>query len=620
MRLRRQIAPLYALLCLSACSLAFTHRNVAPELLSLAAPAILLTVCFARTVSWKLRTKRREITPDVARAILRRTTIFASVISAAFVSWAIALDQYGGPYEHGHVAMFLSVTVLGCIFCLGYHPKAALFAYLIDVGAFFAYYTSIGSEVLVAIIVNLALAGGVVLMVLRESFEAFVNLEVSQRALERKSAEAHKLSEENALLAQTDALTGLPNRRYFFHQLEALLGQGDLPFAVGLIDLDGFKPVNDTYGHAQGDRLLRIIGERLKEHEDDSIVVTRLGGDEFGVIVKAGAGNALSVGQSLCALVRSPVQLEDAMVRVGCSMGISCHPEAGRNAHQLFDRADVALYHSKANRRGGCTLFSSDLADLDRSQRNTDSALQAADLDRELAVVYQPIFEAGTNSLVAVEALARWESPRLGPIKPDLLIAAAERAGLAQAATLTLFDKALAGAAKLPGHVGMAFNLSALDLANPETVSLLVERLNASPIHPSRITFELTEQFLIADLQAARKSLRSLKAAGVRLALDDFGTGFSSLSMLHQLPLDVVKVDRCFTARLHEEEGRNFVRGIRALAQTMSLKCVLEGIETETQLRVARATGFDYVQGYFLGTPGSIENITSITVAQPRAA
>ncbi|MCW1430741.1 putative bifunctional diguanylate cyclase/phosphodiesterase [Novosphingobium sp. JCM 18896] len=619
-KLQRQIAPLYSLLSLSAASLAFTHRHVAPTVLTLILPALLITACIGRIIRWLMVPTDRQITPAEARIILQRTLVMAGVFAVLFVAWAIALDQYGGPYEQGHVAMFVAVTVLGCVFCLGYHPHAAALVCAIVIGTFLAYCLSKGSEVIAAIAINIALVTGVILKVLRDSFAGFLNLELSQQALEQKRAEAQELSEENALLAQTDPLTGLPNRRFFFAELDRLLAEGDRSFTVALLDLDGFKPVNDTYGHAQGDQLLQIISQRLRQVSAGQMVVARLGGDEFGVLMKLDAQEAVVRGQQFCDIVKEPVPLPEATVVVGCSLGLATYPDAGQTAQGLFDCADFALYHAKEQRRGACVVFSSELEELIRSEQAVDSAFQAADLDRELSVVFQPIFATREIQLVGVEALARWESPQVGTVPPEQLIAAAERVGMARRTTLTLFDKALEGAARLPLDVRLTFNLSALDIADEVTVTSLLDRLARSGIAPQRIVFELTENSLITDLGTARLSLERLRNTGALLALDDFGTGFSSLSTLHELPFDILKIDRSFAARLNDHTGRRLVSAIRGLAETLSLQCVLEGIETEQQLVEATLAGFDYAQGYYLARPGRIEDVVESLEKHRRAA
>ncbi|MCW1431216.1 EAL domain-containing protein [Novosphingobium sp. JCM 18896] len=617
--LQRQIAPLYALLSVSAASLAYTHRDLAPTSLTIAVPAVLIAACMIRSVRWLFAAREPAPSRIEARAKLRRTIFLAAFIAVAFLAWALALDQYGGPDQHGHVSMFIAMTVVACIFCLGYLPMAAMLVCGIVIGAFLIYSFARGSEVGMVVAVNIALVTLVILKVLRDSFAAFLRLELSQRDLAHKQSEAEVLIETNVALARTDPLTGLPNRRFFHDELERRLATAQSSFAVALVDLDGFKPVNDTYGHAQGDSLLKVISERLRDFGSDC-TVARLGGDEFGILFNGDAGQAAKAGQRLCEIIKRPVPLTGATVVVGCSIGIAGYPQAAHNAQDLLDRADFALYHAKDHRRGGCVVFSSKLDGMIRSERAVESAFQIADLDRELAVAFQPVFSTRTHQVVAVEALARWTSPSIGVVSPERLIATSERAGMARRTTLKLFEKALAGAARLPAEIRLNFNLSAVDLADETTIAMILDELTLSPVDATRLVFEITENSLISDMTTTRRSLARLRAVGAKVALDDFGTGFSSLSSLHELPLDILKVDRSFAAQLADATGRRLVSAIRGLAETLSLRCVLEGIETEQQLVDATAAGFDYAQGYLLARPGSIEDVLETLRQLPKAA
>jgi diguanylate cyclase (GGDEF)-like protein len=488
------------------------------------------------------------------------------------------------------------------------------------IGTFLVYCLRDGGEERVATAINIALVGTVILKVLYDSFAAFIELERSQEALLHERRAAERLSDENFKLANTDALTGLPNRRQFFAELERLMTpreDGPAAFTMGVLDLDGFKPVNDTYGHSHGDRLLTAIGDRLRGTVSERIMVARLGGDEFGVIIRAPAGDATGEGQRLCDLVRQPVAIGDTTVSVGCSAGLAHFPDAGSDAHQLFDRADFALYRAKSQHRGGCIAFSPELEQMIRSGQVMEAALQAADLERELSLVFQPVFATAAVRIVAVEALARWHSPQLGAVRPDLFIPVAEQLGIARKMTRVLFDKAVTVLATLPEPIRMTFNLSPADLADPLTIDLLVGRLAASGLSPTRLVFEITENALITDIHAARTMLERLRATGARLALDDFGTGYSSLSTLHQLPFDIVKVDRSFAVRLADDVGRRLVAAIRGLARSLSLECVIEGIETEAQLIEATLSGFEYAQGFFLGRPVAVDELHRAVAAEP---
>lgn len=619
LRLRRQVPPLYGLVAVNAAILAYTHRSLAPSYLTLAIPIGLFFMCIVRMIGWLRPVAVEDIDVQVAQRRLRRTMWIAAIMSIAFISWAIALDQYGGVYEHGHFAIFIAVTVLGCVFCLGFLPTAAVLVCVIVLGTFLVYCFWSGREVLVAVAVNVTLVALVILKVLRDSYASFVDLELAQRDLNSERRQAQVLGEENARLAQTDALTGLPNRRFFFSTLESMLecGGDNGPFCVGLIDLDRFKPVNDTHGHVHGDRLLQLIGKRMMAQCPANAVVARLGGDEFGLIAKGGIAQAEAVTHALFAAIRQPARLGDVIVSVGCSAGLAVYPDVATSASSLFDRADFALYHAKNHKRGQCVRFSAELEDLIRSEQSLDSALQTADLQSELSLAFQPIVHIETLTPHGIECLARWNSPIVGTVTPEMLIASAERVGRARQVMLTLFDKALAALEALPESMGVTFNLSGHDVGDPEAINALLERIDAAGCDPRRLLFEITESSLIAEIDKARSALQRLRDTGVRIALDDFGTGYSSLSWLHQLPLDIIKVDRSFAARLEETKGRRLITAIRNLARALSLECVIEGIETESQLVSARIAGFTLAQGYFIAHPMPLEAILDMIEDDP---
>jgi len=428
--------------------------------------------------------------------------------------------------------------------------------------------------------------------------------------------QAQRLSDENRQLAHTDPLTGLPNRRFFFGALEALLiarqrdASGTVaPFCVGVLDLDRFKAINDTYGHVYGDRLLDAIGRRLSQHISGGVTIARLGGDEFGVLFDGPPEQAEPAIAALCAAIHVPVAIDGMEATLGCSAGIAVYPDAGSTAHALFDRSDYALYHAKAHQRGGCAVFSPDQEALIRVEQRVEAALQVACLERELEVHYQPIFDTRSMTISSVEALARWKSPTLGEIPPATFIAAAERMGIINRVTLILLERALEGLAALPDPVALSFNLSAQDIMSPSTMREIVRMIVATNIAPQRIVFEVTETSLVTDMASAREALQRLRSFGVRTALDDFGTGYSSLCSLHELPLDILKVDRTFVNGMATGPGRSMVSAIRNLAQSLSLDCTMEGIETESQLIEISLAGYRYAQGFLLGRPMPIDTL-----------
>jgi diguanylate cyclase (GGDEF)-like protein len=603
---KRQVPLLYALLVLNACAVSYTHRAFAPDWLTIGFNGLLALICGWRTIVWMLAKDASEITADAARAQLIRTIVLAGVLGAAFVAWSLTLDRYGGTMERGHIALFIAVTVIGCIFCLVHLPQAAMLVTATVTIPYLCYYLYQGNPVFTAMALNIALVTAVMIWVLLNSFAGFETLIRSKETLALKQRETERLGAENARLAYTDALTGLRNRRYFFAELDralALAKSSGGRIAVGVFDLDRFKPVNDTYGHVLGDRLLTLVGGRFAEAVSEGVILARLGGDEFGILLTRDVDDAQAIGQAICDRLSDTFTIEDHQIALGCSAGFAIYPDAGETVHELFDRSDYALYHVKSARRGECALFSIEHETLIRTARAVEIALQAADLDAELHVRYQPIVCTETMAVLGVEALGRWTSPVLGSVSPEQFITTAERVGLIETITLTLFAKALDDFAKMPAALGLSFNLSAFDIVSPKTVAALIAMVEAGPIDAKRITFELTETALMRDFDAAVRGIRSLRALGIRIALDDFGIGYSSLGYLRRLPLDKVKVDRSFTADIDETSGRTIVTAILGLCQTLELDCIVEGVETEAQLGKLQALGYRMAQGYFFAAP-----------------
>lgn len=604
--LKRQVPLLYALLVLNACAVGYTHYGFAPGWTTLGFLGVLIAICGWRIVAWLTAEKAETISVGAARSQLVRTTALAGILGAVFIAWSLLIDQYGGPDERGHVALFIAATVIGCIFCLVYLPQAAMLVTAVVTGPYLLYYLLRGDPVFVAMALNIALVTGVMVWVLLNSFDGFTAMIRSRTELGAKQAETERLNAENALLAHTDVLTGLPNRRYFFSRFEEALQNAKATgsqLAVGVFDLDHFKPVNDTYGHATGDRLLSEVGRRLAGMASDGVLLARLGGDEFGLLFTDDVGSIPATGQAICDMLAVPFFIDGQRVALGCSAGIAVYPEAGDSVHELFDRSDYALYHMKSTKRGGCALFSLEHETLIRSERAIEAALQSADLETELSVCYQPILCLQTSRILGIEALGRWTSPMIGAVPPDRFITTAERLGRIQALTLALFGKAVHELAQLPFELDLSFNLSAHDICAPDTLDKLTGLIRQAGVNPRRITFELTETALMRDFEAAVSGIEHLRQLGARVALDDFGTGYSSLGYLRRLPLDKVKVDRSFAINVEEASNRTILSAVVGLCRTLGLECVIEGVESEAQLNILIALGYQQAQGYYFAKP-----------------
>ncbi|MCB8838657.1 bifunctional diguanylate cyclase/phosphodiesterase [Aurantimonas sp. VKM B-3413] len=600
--LQRQVPLLYALLCVNAAAVAYTHHGLAPDWMTVGVPLVLVTVSVWRLVDWVLR-RNRPTGVASARAQLQLTILLAAVLSAGYCAWSLGLNSYGGAYEHAHVAVFIAVTVIGCIFCLLHLPQAALAVTLVVSVPSLAFYLSSGNSVLVAIGMNMFLVTCVMIQVVFNSFRSFAELIASR-------GETERLGRENLRLAHTDVLVGLPNRRHFLAELASRVEHGGDGFCVIVLDLDRFKPINDTHGHLVGDRLLEKVGDRLRDCVDGTVLVARLGGDEFGMLAEDDGKGALALAQRVCDVLSLPFDIDGLSVSIGASCGVAEFPGAGATAHQLFDHADYALYRSKLAARGTATLYSIDHETEIQSDRAVEAALRTADLESEMEIHLQPIVDGRTGRAFAVEALARWRSPTLGNVRPDIFICVAERTGLIQKLTPLLLAKALKLVERLPAGVKLSFNLSAHDVT-PAMMLILVSLVRKSGVDASRLIIELTETAVLADFEAARQSIDLLRALGVEIALDDFGTGYSSLSYLNRLAVNKVKIDRSFVGECGTVQGRNLLCSILALCSSVDLSCIVEGVEEADQLHILHGLGFRHFQGYYFGRPIPADDIVS---------
>lgn len=597
----RQIPVLYFILLTNTWMLAVSFFGTAPSLLSFYFPAALTIFCAFRLALWA-RSKHLRPTQENAFKALVRTNRLAVLLSIAFSLWSIALFPYGDAFGQAHIAFYMAITVIGCIFCL-MHLRSASLTVAIIVNVFFvAFFGFSGNATFEALAGNVALVTMAMLFILFVHYNQF-------KAMIAAREEAQSLIRENARLANIDPLTGLPNRRQFFKRLEqefARAQKANIKLAVGVIDLDGFKPVNDLYGHAAGDVLLLEVGRRLHEASGEGFHLARIGGDEFAVIALdfASEQDLLDGGDRMCEALRLPFFLPEATVQISGSIGFAIYPELATTAMSLFERADYALYRSKRQQRGGAVLFSKEDCQEILRDAEIEQSLYAADLEKELSVSYQPIVDIATNATLAFEALARWQSPLLGAMNPSDFIPAAERMGIINKVTRVLLEKALVTACQWPENIRLSFNLSAKDISTTEGTVRLVATILKSGFDPKRIDFEITETAVLGDFAKARETFDILRTLGCGICLDDFGTGYSSLTQLHSLPLTKIKIDRSFVIDLHlRPSSYKIVKSLLTLSRDMGLGCVVEGVQKNEELMALQDLGCRKVQGYLFSRP-----------------
>ncbi|MQB41333.1 EAL domain-containing protein [Rhizobium sp. ICMP 5592] len=591
---------MYFILLSSTWALAITHMKFAPTLLTVGVPTLFTFGCMLRVVFW-LRTRNIDPSPELAHTVLLRTNRLAGAIAVAFTLWSFALVPYGDAYTRSHVAFYMAITVISCIFCLMYVRSAAFIVTVIVNGAFIAFFVATAQPTFVAIAINVLLVCAGMMSILLTNYRNFESMVVSKQR-------AEALSNENFRLANLDSLTGLANRRAFFVELEAELERAranGTRLALGVMDLDGFKPVNDLYGHSVGDRLLVEVANRLSGTLTASTAF-RLGGDEFAIIAPFPPENAQLVinANAISERLRHPYHMPEGTIHISASMGIAVFPDLALDREQLFDRADYALYYAKKRLRGSAVLFDSHHEDQINSDARIESVLKQADLANELSVVFQPIVDIRDQATIGFEALARWNSPTLGKVSPACFIPIAERAGIVGSLTRPLFKKALAAASLWDTSLRLSFNLSAHDLNSGNGVLALIGIIESSGFDPQRLDLEITETAFTHDFEQVTQSVEALRRLGCGISLDDFGTGYSSLTRLHALPLTKFKIDRSFVKDLHQRPASyKIVKSLLTLSVDMGLDCVIEGVETEEELAALKTLGGTSVQGYLFAPP-----------------
>ncbi len=610
----KQIPLLYLVLLANTAFVSATHFGLAPDLLTLHLPLLFSALCVARLVGWWYM-RNTNVSHAAALRRLKSTQVLAAAFGALFTAWGLAILPYGDPQHQMHVAYFMSITVISCVFCLMHLRAAAFTLMLIVTIPFSAFFATRGDPVLLAVAANMGLVSIAMAFILNSHFRDFRRMVQQRTELTQQHAESVRLGAENYRLAHVDSLTGLANRREFLSRIErevASAGAVGHEIAVGLVDLDGFKAVNDLYGHAAGDELLVEASRRMKELQGFEATFARLGGDEFGVILRDSSGRpeVSSFGRWLAMVLALPYDLSGLRINLSASLGFAVYPTAGHTAERLVENADYALYEAKDKSPGSTVIFSQHHAAEIQRLNLVLQKLRTADLATEITMVYQPIVTVASGAVIGFEALARWHNGTLGNVPPAEFIRVAERSDMINRLSLSLFAAALRDMSAWPPSAQLYFNLSARNINAPGFALQLTAEIVRSGINPRRIEFEVTETAVMADFDQALHCLSALRGVGCRIALDDFGTGFSSLSYVHRLPLDKIKIDARFIAGIESNAAvRNIVKSIVDLSHNLSLACVAEGVETEAQARIIAELGCDHAQGYHYARPLPLEHL-----------
>lgn len=422
----------------------------------------------------------------------------------------------------------------------------------------------------------------------------------------RMAAEAHART-----LAYQDVLTGLPNRRQFDDALVAALAappRAGGAHALYLLDLNGFKQVNDVHGHGAGDEVLIVVGQRLRGVMRDGDMVARFGGDEFAILAHhlAGPEAASNVALRVIDALKEPIAGGDARHHIGAGIGIALLPADATTPVEALRKADVALYRAKAERRSAMRFFEQQMDHRIHERVQMEQALRDAMVAGSIDTIFQPSFDLRDHAIVGFEALPRWRHPEQGDIPPERFIAIAEDAGLIHDLAEALLRRACLAAVQWPSHVRLSIDIFPLQLRDDLLAARVVRVLHETGLAAERLEVEITESALVADLEAARITLGTLRGAGVRIALDNFGTGYSSLYHLRNFKLDKIKIDRSLIDAMGEKrESAAIVNAMIGLGHGLGVTVAADGIDFGAQEESLLGTGCEQGQGGLLSGPVS---------------
>ena len=416
-------------------------------------------------------------------------------------------------------------------------------------------------------------------------------------------------------LAHHDSLTGLVNRTYFHDRLETALVEASsrgIGACLLYLDLDGFKEVNNSFGHPIGDALLREVGMRLRAWTGEADVVARLGGDEFGILLVGmnAREQCTDMTTRLIERIGVPYTIEGVAIAISISVGIAVGPADGSTADELIKNADLALYRAKSEGKRTYRFFEPEMELARRARRALDSDLRSANIEKEFDLHFQPIVDVRALKITGFETLLRWNRPGHGNVSPGIFIPIAEENGTIEAIGAWVLQRACAQARTWPSTMSVSVNLSPVQFRSGNLLSMVKTALLDSGLDAQRLELEITETALLTETEATVATLHHLRELGIRIALDDFGTGYASLSYLRSFPFDKIKIDQSFVREITTRpDCVKIVRLIASLGASLGMITTAEGVETAAQFEQIAAAGCDQVQGYFFGRPEPAEKL-----------
>lgn len=620
--LKRQIPFIYVI---SLANFAGFHFATSREWQSSLWPGgLLIAFMLARLLYWMKR-EPREHSPEAILARVRPMPFIAAMLSLAFAIWGLIVFEFGRPAELNYAILFGSLTALGCAYGLASFPNVARMPLIFLALPLAVRLVFTGEAAPLGLGFCLVLVVCLILRLLNTHERGFVQLVQTRSAVEQERSRALE-AEQRALteaalvhiIANTDHLTGLPNRRAFLETAATWTASSESTrFAVAIIDFDNFKSINDVFGHIVGDQLLQHVGLRLETLLGDKDMVARIGGDEFAFLVRcADMDAAQQFAFAIANALQSPFVDDGREFRLTAGCGIALR-DGGDDALQVtMMQADTALQAAKQRGRSEISVFHPALEEARKRRSAIANALKAPGTRDEIDLVFQPVYELSTMRLLAFESLARWKHGELGEISPAEFVPVAERLNLIEDINDILLLKAMQVARDWPEAVRLSVNLSAVQLCSRSSASKLTEKLAEAGLSPARLSVEVTETALLIDFETVRSNLAVLRTEGIRIILDDFGAGFASIAYLREIHFDTIKLDGSLIAPIvHSVASRRLLEGVLQLCAALGTPCVAEHIESEEQLFLLRRLKCTNGQGFLLGAPLSAVEASKLATA-----
>lgn len=609
---KRQFLFLYVGVVVNSIFISSIYWDTATFWLVLAGPIFFSVISVFRIWHWQVSLSRQNSRIESSLEIADNPLV-AGLVSLLMAAWVAALHFLSDGQSLVIASVFVFFTAFGSAFCLAFMPGIAVTVLLVPGAALSALLVHEGGRLSLLTAMIFISVSFLFWRLISQYYDFLIDLVRSRALVRAQRLEAEFAREEATRLAYLDQLTGLPNRLKYreeiFHRISSA---PDQKFLIGMLDLDGFKPVNDVFGHAAGDRLLREVGRRLKAGLDEDAMVARLGGDEFGIIVSSevSAAEICAIGNQLIQSLQQPVNIGEYVARISGSMGFAAYPEAGAQPDRLIESADYALYHSKKTKRGRTVTFDPDLESEIRSRATLEQSLRAAVTENQFEVFYQPIINCKTGETLSYEALARWKNEKQEYVSPQKFIRIAEETGLANQLCDILLAQALVDSSTWPQNISLSFNISAVQFSDADLGPRILSILQSTGFDPQRLEIEITESALMKSPDLTLHTIDILQSAGVRVALDDFGSGYASFAMIDQYPFNKLKIDQTITVGIEDSARKQHIlKTIVDMCAGLEMRCVAEGVETPHMFRLIRQLGCDCVQGFLFAKPLSNEQL-----------